>query len=113
MFFKKKSITFDKAAKFNYELDTNEKLKETLCNLSLSRNKMKKEEYLSELLGLFRKEGLDITPKELDMLLLLRSKRLQEGWQKRLLLENALSAMAAFALSWEIICFTAKTLRKF
>ena len=35
---------------------------------------MKKEEYLSELLGLFRKEGLDITPKELDMLLLLRSK---------------------------------------
>lgn len=49
MFFKKKGITFDKAAKFNYELDTNEKLKETLCNLSLSRNKMKREKYLSKI----------------------------------------------------------------
>ncbi len=83
MFFKKKSVTFDKAAKFNYELDTNETLKETLLKLSLSRNKMKKEEYLSELLRLFRKEGLDLTLKELDMLLLLRSKTDQ------LLLENA------------------------
>ncbi len=82
MFFKKKSAAFDKAAKFNYALDTNEKLKETLCNLSLSRNKMKKEEYLSELLCLFRKEGLDLTLKELDMLLLLRSKTDQ------ILLEN-------------------------
>lgn len=45
MFFKKKSVTFDKAAKFNYELDTNETLKETLLKLSLSRNKMKREEY--------------------------------------------------------------------
>ena len=49
MFFKKKSVTFDKAAKFNYELDTNETLKETLCNLSSSRNKMKREEYLSKI----------------------------------------------------------------
>ena len=44
MFFKKKRVTFDKAAKFNYELDTNEALKGTLLKLSLSRNKMKKED---------------------------------------------------------------------
>lgn len=82
MFFKKKRVTFDKAAKFNYELDTNEALKGTLLKLSLSRNKMKKEEYLSELLRLFREEGVDLTLKELDMLLLLRCKTNQ------LLLEN-------------------------
>ena len=41
MFFKKKRVTFDKAAKFNYELDTNEALKGTLLKLSLSHNKMK------------------------------------------------------------------------
>lgn len=83
MFFKKKRVTFDKAAKFNYELDTNEALKGVLLKLSLSRNKMKKEEYLSELLRLFREEGVDLTLKELDMLLLLRCKTNQ------LLLENA------------------------
>lgn len=83
MFFKKKRVTFDKAAKFNYELDTNKKLKEAVCNLSMSCNKMKKEEYLSELLRLFREEGVDLTLKELDMLLLLRCKTNQ------LLLENA------------------------
>lgn len=83
MFFKKKRVTFDKAEKFNYELDTNEALKGTLLKLSLSRNKMKKEEYLSELLRLFREEGVDLTLKELDMLLLLRCKTNQ------LLLENA------------------------
>ena len=81
MFFKKKRVTFDKAAKFNYELDTNEALKGTLLKLSLSHNKMKKEEYLSE--RLFREEGVDLTLKELDMLLLLRCKTNQ------LLLENA------------------------
>lgn len=83
MFFKKKRVTFDKAAKFNYELDTNEALKVTLLKLSLSHNKMKKEEYLSELLRLFREEGVDLSLKELDMLLLLRCKTNQ------LLLENA------------------------
>ena len=83
MFFKKKRVTFDKAAKFNYELDTNEALKETLLKLSLSHNKMKKEEYLSELLRLFREEGVDLSLKELDMLLLLRCKTNQ------LLSENA------------------------
>ncbi len=60
MFFRKKKITFDKAAKFNYELDTNESLKEELKNLALCRNDIAGTEYLSKMLSLFRKEGLDI-----------------------------------------------------
>lgn len=73
MFFRKK-ITFDKAARFNYELDSNEKLKTALKNLSLKRSGMSKKKYLSELLLLFNREGFDLSLKELDMLLLLRQK---------------------------------------
>lgn len=74
VFFRKKKVTFDKVAKFNYELDTNEKLKEELKNLALCRNNITKMEYLSRMLSLFSEEGLNITLKELDMLLLLRTK---------------------------------------
>ena len=74
MIFKKKKITFDKVAKFNYELDTNRELKEELKKLALCKNEMNKTEYLSRMLSLFRKEGLDISLKELDMLLILRTK---------------------------------------
>ncbi len=74
MFFSKKKVTFDKAAKFNYELDTNENLKTALKNLSLRRSEMSKNEYLIELLSLFNEEGFDLSLKELDMLLLLRKK---------------------------------------
>ena len=74
MFFRKKKVSFDKVAKFNYELDTNEKLKEELKKLSLCRSDINKAEYPSRILMLFRKEGLDITLKEFDMLLLLRTK---------------------------------------
>ena len=74
MFFKKKKVTFDKVARFNYELDTNEKLKEELKKLAICRNDMTKTEYLSRMLSLFGNEGLDITLKEFDMLLLLRTK---------------------------------------
>ena len=74
MIFRKKKITFDKVAKFNYELDTNRELKEELKKLALCKNEMNKTEYLSRMLSLFRKEGLDISLKELDMLLILRTK---------------------------------------
>ena len=83
MFFKKKRVTFDKVAKFNYELDTNAKLKEELKNLALCRNNIARTEYLSKMLLLFGKEGLDITLKELDMLLLLRSKTDQMLLEKK------------------------------
>lgn len=74
MLFKKKKVTFDKVAKFNYELDTNEKLKEELKKLALCRNDITRTEYLSRILLLFSKEGLELTLKEFDMLLLLRTK---------------------------------------
>ena len=74
MFFKKKKVKFDKVAKFNYELDTNEKLREELKNLALCRSNITRAEYLSRMLALFGKEGIDITLKEFDMLLLLRTK---------------------------------------
>ncbi len=83
MFFKKKKVTFDKVAKFNYELDTNEKLKEELKNLALCRSDITRVEYLSRILSLFGKEGLDITLKEFDMLLLLRTKTDQVLQEKR------------------------------
>ena len=83
MFFKKKRVTFDKLAKFNYELVTNAKLKEELKNLALCRNNITRTEYLSKMLLLFGKEGLDITLKELDMLLLLRSKTDQMLLEKK------------------------------
>ena len=73
MLFRKK-ITFQQAARFNYELDRNEKLNTALKNLSLSQSGLGKKEYLSELLRLFRQEGLELSLKELDMLLLLRQK---------------------------------------
>lgn len=82
MFFKKKKVTFNKVAKFNYELDTNAKLKEQLKKLSLCRNDISKTEYLSQMLSLFGQEGLDITLKELDMLLLLRNKTEQLRLEK-------------------------------
>ena len=74
MFFRKKKVKFDTVAKFNYELDTNEKLKEELKNLALCRSDMSKTEYLSRMLSLFGEEELSLSLKELDMLLLLRKK---------------------------------------
>ena len=74
MLFGKRKVKFNKVLKFNYELDTNEKLKAELRNLALCKNDMNKIDYLSRMLYLFSEEGLDITLKELDMLLLLRSK---------------------------------------
>lgn len=72
--FPRKKINFEKVAKFNYELDSNEELKNALKNLSLKRGIMSKNKYLSEMLLLFNKAGFDISLKELDMLLLFRQK---------------------------------------
>lgn len=57
MLFGRKKLTFEKAAKFNYELDTNENLKNALKNLSLRRGEMTKKSYLAELLTLFNEQG--------------------------------------------------------
>ena len=70
----RKRIKFETVAKFNMALDKNVKLRNQLENLSLHSDDKTKEEYLKELLNLFKKEGIDITVEELDKLLLLRQK---------------------------------------
>ncbi len=74
MWFSRKKLTFEKVVKFNYELDSNEKLKTELKNLALRGNKMSKNKYLAEMLKLFNDAGFDISMKELDMLILFRQK---------------------------------------
>lgn len=74
MWFSRKKLTFEKVIKFNYEIDSNEKLKTELKNLALRGNKMSKNKYLAEMLKLFNDAGFDISMKELDMLILFRQK---------------------------------------
>ena len=56
MLFGKRKVKFNKVLKFNYELDTNQKLKAELKNLALCKNDMNKLEYLSRMLYLFSQE---------------------------------------------------------
>ena len=70
----KRSIGFSDSAMFNYELDTNEELKKGLAALSEQIPYISEEEYRERMLALFRKSGLELNGKELEMLLLLRMK---------------------------------------
>lgn len=70
----KRSIGFSDSAMFNYELDTNEELKKGLASLSEQIPYISEEEYRERMLALFRKSGLELNGKELEMLLLLRMK---------------------------------------
>lgn len=70
----KRSIGFSDSAMFNYELDTNEELKKGLASLSEQIPYISEEEYRERMLALFRKSGLELSGKELEMLLLLRMK---------------------------------------
>ena len=67
MWFSKRKLTFEKVAKFNYELDSNENLKIELKDLAMRRNQLSRKKYLSEMLKLFNNAGFDISMKELDM----------------------------------------------
>lgn len=70
----KRSIGFSDSAMFNYELDTNEELKKGLVALSEQIPYISEEEYRERMLVLFRQSGLELSRKELEMLLLLRMK---------------------------------------
>ena len=70
----KRSIGFSDSAMFNYELDTNEELKKGLAALSEQIPYISEEEYRERMLALFRQSGLELSGKELEMLLLLRLK---------------------------------------
>ncbi len=71
---KKKKLSFDDAAKFNWELDTNAELRQKLDELAKQYSDLSEREYRRKLLLLLRKNGLVIDSDQLDMLLLLRRK---------------------------------------
>lgn len=71
---KKKKLSFDDAAKFNWELDTNAELRQKLDELAQQYSDLSEREYRRKLLLLLRKNGLAIDSDQLDMLLLLRRK---------------------------------------
>ena len=71
---KKKTLSFDDAAKFNWELDTNAELRQKLDELAKQYSSLSEKEYRRKLLLLFRKNGLIIDSDQLEMLLILRHK---------------------------------------
>ena len=71
---KKRALSFDEAAKFNWKLDTNVELRQKLDELAKQYKNLSEKEYRRKLLLLFRENGLVIDSNQLDMLLLLRHK---------------------------------------
>lgn len=71
---KKKKLPFAETAKFNWEADTNEELRQKLNELAKQYPTLREGEYREKLLSLFRERGLDLNAEQLDMLLLLRQK---------------------------------------
>ena len=70
----KRKIGFSDSARFNYELDTNQKLKRGLEALAEQMPHITQEKYRARMLELFKESGLELDEKELEMLLLLRMK---------------------------------------
>ncbi len=71
---KKKRLSFEEVAKFNWEMDTNAELRKNLDELAKQYANLSEKEYRRKLLLSFRENGLVIDPSQLDMLLLLRHK---------------------------------------
>ncbi len=71
---KKKTLSFDEAARFNWALDTNAELRQELDELAKQYTNLSEKEYRRKLLLLFQGNGLVIDADQLDMLLLLRQK---------------------------------------
>ena len=71
---KKRTLSFGEAAKFNWELDTNAELRQKLDELAKQYTNLSEKEYRRKLLLLFQENGLAIDSDQMDMLLLLRHK---------------------------------------
>ena len=71
---KKRKLSFEEAARFNWELDTNAELRQKLDELARQYTNLSEKEYRRKLLLLFQENGLVIDSDQLDMLLLLRHK---------------------------------------
>ena len=57
---KKKKLSFAETAKFNWEADTNEELRQKLNELAKQYPTLREGEYREKLLSLFRERGLDL-----------------------------------------------------
>ena len=72
---KKKKLSFAETAKFNWEADTNEELRQKLNELAKQYPTLREGEYREKLLSLFRERGLDLNAEQLDMLCFCGRKR--------------------------------------
>lgn len=71
---KKEKMGFIEAARFNAVMDNNQRLNEGLLELAKRYGSLSEQEYIEEMLRLFREAGLDLTAEELQTLLKLRMK---------------------------------------
>lgn len=69
-----RKLGFTDAARFNFEMDTNAQLKAGIAELDRRFTELTEREYRARMLELFSEAGVEITDKELEMLLLLRMK---------------------------------------
>ena len=65
-------LGLEEAAAFNTALDTNERLKRGLDDLACAYPELTQDEYVDEMLRLFKQAGLFLTREELETLLMLR-----------------------------------------
>lgn len=70
----KEKMGFIEAARFNAVMDNNQWLNESLLELTKRYGSLSRQEYIEEMLRLFRQSGLDLTAEELQTLLKLRMK---------------------------------------
>ena len=67
-------LDFSDVARFNYELDMNKRLRAGIDELDRHFTELTEKEYRTRMLALFAEEGIEMSLKELDMLLVLRMK---------------------------------------
>lgn len=65
-------LGLEEAAAFNTALDTNERLKRGLDDLADAYPNITQDEYVDEMLRLFKEAGIFLTRDELEKLLMLR-----------------------------------------
>lgn len=65
-------LGLEEAAAFNTALDTNERLKRGLDDLVCAYPNLTQDEYVDEMLRLFKEAGVFLTREELEKLLMLR-----------------------------------------
>ena len=67
-----RTLHFEDAARFNHALDTDEELQSGMTELAMEFSSLTEEEYTERFLRLLRRAGLELSARELKILLLLR-----------------------------------------